>query len=261
MITYSLKACQIAVLPVPGWECFFGRNDTTMHDLAFYVWIVRGNGLVGLIDTGLPLNSYDLARLDEATDQKVDTACVYREIVLLDSLLEREGLTPGQINFVLITQPITYHTGGLVSRLFPRAKVHIPRAGMLELLLDNPGHPPRDFYFTEETWAFLRTLLIEGRILFNDEPTEIAPGIVFETTGGHHPGSAGVRIPTADGIVGILETAFLAPNIEHSMPIGVAESVADCRKAIHRYKQLCDIVVADHDPSLAARFPGDPPRP
>ena len=64
---------------------------------------------------------------------------------------------------------------------------------MLELLLDNPGHPPRGFYFTEDSWQFLRKLLVEDRIQSVDKPTEVVPGIVFETTGGHHPGSAGKK--------------------------------------------------------------------
>ena len=255
MTTYSLKACPIGTLPVPGWECFFGRNDTTMHDLAFYVWIVRGNGMVGLIDSGVPLDPGDLARLDKA-NQAVDPLCVYRDVVLLDELLEREGLTPESIDWMLITQAITYCTGGLCERLLPRARVYIPRAGMLELLLDNPGHPPRDFYFTAQTWAFLRTLLVEGRVAFVDEETEIAPGIVYETTGGHHPGSAAVRIQTARGTVGVLETAFLQANIEAELPIGVAESVSDCRNAIRRYKKLCDFVAAGHDPGHAHMFTG-----
>jgi glyoxylase-like metal-dependent hydrolase (beta-lactamase superfamily II) len=253
MTTYTLKACPIATLPVPGWECFFGKNDTTMHDLTFYVWIVRGGGKIGLIDTGLPLNPADLAALD-AANQKVDAQCVYSRITLLPDLLRRENLTPQQIDFVVITQPITYHTGGLVAELLPRAQVWMSRAGMLEFLLDNVGHPPRSFYFTETSWAFLRKLLIEDRLHLIDEETEVLPGIVFETTGGHHPGSAGIRIQTARGVVGILETAFLQANIENTHPIGVAEDAAACRRAIKKYKRLCDFVAADHEPSLALRF-------
>ena len=89
-----------------------------------------------------------------------------------------------------------------------------------------------------------------------DEITEILPGILFETTGGHHPGSAALRIDTSKGKVGILETAFLQKNIDEILPIGIAENVALCRKAIKRFRNLCDIVVADHEPANSLRFNG-----
>lgn len=250
---YSLQACLIGTLPVPGWECFFGRNDTTMYPLAFYVWVVRGEGTVGLIDTGLPLDPVLLRQLDEA-NQKVDPRCVYSDVVLLPDLLQRLGLQPADIDFVAITQPITYHTGGLLPECLPRAQVWMARAGMMEFLLDNVGHPPRGFYFTPPTWSFLRQLLIEDRLHLVDEATEIAPGILLETTGGHHPGSAALRIPTAAGLVGLVETAFLQRNVDDELPIGVAEDAAACRRAIKRYKQLCDVAVAVHDPDNARRF-------
>src|SRR5437588_691299 len=126
MTTYRLKACPIGVLPVPGWECFFGRNDTTMHDLTFYVWIVRAKGVIGLIDAGLPESPRDLQALD-AANQKVDKRCIYRNVVSLKSLLAREKFGPNQIDFVAITQPIAYHTGGLVQEYFPRARVYMSR--------------------------------------------------------------------------------------------------------------------------------------
>ena len=89
-----------------------------------------------------------------------------------------------------------------------------------------------------------------------DAPTEVVPGVVFETTGGHHPGSAGVRVRTREeGVVGILETAFLQENVAAEIPIGIAEHVAECRRAIKTWKRTCDVVLADHDPSLATRYP------
>jgi hypothetical protein len=57
-------------------------------------------------------------------------------------------------------------------------------------------------------------------------------------------------------LVGILETAFLKRNVDEELPIGVAEDAAACRRAIQRYKRICDIVAADHEPSLAQRFTG-----
>ncbi len=250
---YELEACRVATLPVPGWECFFGRHDLDFYPLSFYVWIVRGNGRTGLIDTGLPLDEAERRRLGEAC-QSVDPRSTFRDVVSLDRLLEKQRLAPESIDFVLVTQTITYHTGGLVAELLPRAHVYMARAGMMDLLLEDAGHPPRDMYFTEASWLFLRKLLVENRLHLVDT-TEVAPGLVFETTGGHHPGSAGVRVRTGQGIVGILESAFLQSNMDQGCPIGIAENVSMCREAIRRYRRECNLALAGHDPSLAERFP------
>jgi len=250
---YQLTACPVGTMPVPGWECFFARNDTALYDLTFYVWLVRGDHTLGLVDAGLPPGEDDMAMLDKA-NQQVDERCVYRDVSTLDEVLERQGVRPEAIDFVAITQPITYHTGSLLPQFFPRAEVYISRAGVFELLLEKVNHPPRQFYFTRDSWQFIYDLLLEDRLRLVDDPTEIAPGVWFETTGGHHPGSAAVRVPTDAGVVGLLETAFLQRNVDDELPIGVAESVAECRRAIRRYKGICDTVVAIHEPENAGRF-------
>ncbi|TAM83340.1 MAG: hypothetical protein EPN47_04310 [Acidobacteria bacterium] len=243
----------MATLPVPGWECFFGRHDVEFLNLAFYIWIVRGNGHTGLVDTGLPVDEAERRRLIEGC-QIVDKRCVFANIVTLDRFFQEHRLSPQSIDFVLLTQTITYNSGGLLQQFFPRAQVYISRAGVTELLLESPGHPPRDLYFTEATWTFMRTLLIENRLHLVDETTEVVPGLTFETTGGHHPGSAGVCVETAQGRVGILETAFLKENVDLDLPVGIAEDASLCREVIRRYKRECDVVLAGHDPTISDRF-------
>ena len=98
----------------------------------------------------------------------------------------------------------------------------------------------------------LRQFAIEGRLHCADEPTVIVPGMEFETTVGHHPGSAGLRIRTSEGVTGVLETAFLDRNVAESRPIGIAEDAALCRRVIQRYRRDCDQVIALHDPGNAA---------
>lgn len=247
---HALTACPVAVHEVPASKCFFGRDDDRVVELTFHVWLVRGeDGRLGLIDSGLPPDADDLAALR--------TTGIYRDVRPLADVLAAHGVAPAQIDWCCITQPVTYHSGGLVPELLPRAQVYLSRAGITELLCAPPGHPPTEFYFTARSWAFLRELAIAGRLHVVDAPTEVVPGVVFETTGGHHPGSAGVRVRTRDeGLVGILETAFVQENVDAEIPVGISEHVAACRRAIKAWKGSCDVVLADHDPSLAARYPG-----
>ncbi|ADB48606.1 MBL fold metallo-hydrolase [Conexibacter woesei] len=245
---HTLTACPVAVHEVPTSKVFFGRDDDAIHALTFYVWIVRGPNGVGLVDAGLPPHADDLAALR--------TTGVYRDVVPLADVLAQHALTPADVDWCCITQPVTYHSGGVLPELLPHAQVYLSRAGMTELLCDPPGHPPTEFFFTARSWAYLRELAIDGRLHVVDEPTEVVPGVVFETTGGHHPGSAGVRVQTADGLAGILETAFVQENVDAEIPVGIAEDVARCRREIKRWKQTCDVVLADHEPALAERYRG-----
>lgn len=244
---HSLTAWQVATHPVGRSKAFFGQDGSDVLRLSFYVWVVRSaDGGVGLVDAGLPPDPADLAALRATGD--------YDDVIPLADVLAAEGLAPDDIDWCCVTQVVTYHTGGLLPDLLPRAQVWLSRAGLLEMLLDPPGHPPTEFFFTESSWAFLRRLAIEGRLHAVDEPAQVAPGVIFETTGGHHPGSAAVRIETDEGTVGILETAFLQENVEREIPVGISEDVAQCRRAIRRYRRECDVVIADHDPVHAVRF-------
>jgi hypothetical protein len=56
-------------------------------------------------------------------------------------------------------------------------------------------------------------------------------------------------------VAGIMETAFLKRNLDEALPIGIAENAALCREAIRRYQSDCDLVFADHDPTILERFP------
>ena len=252
--SYALRAWPVVELPVPGWECFFGRHDLDFHKLIFYVWVVQGGGKTILIDAGPPPDEENFQALVLAC-QTVDPKSLMVRLRSFDQVLSQAGLAPESIDYLLITQPITYHTGGLLPEYFPRATVYLSKAGLMEFLLDRPGHPPHDAYFTEGNWQFLRQLLIEDRLRLVDGPTEVVDGVRFETTGGHHPGSAAVKVKTSRGVVGILETAFLKENVDQEQPIGVAENAALCRQVIRRYKRECDLVLAIHDNTLLERFP------
>lgn len=255
MASYQITAYPLAELPVPGWECFFARNDISFHTLIFYAWLITDGSKTILVDTGPPPDEENFSRL-KAGCQGVDERSELRRVQALDNIFKQAGVTPAQIDFLLITQPITYNCGCLLPRYFPKAKVYISWQGMMEFLLESPGHPPRDLYFTEASWAFMWQLLIQNRLFLVDGPTEVLPDLFFETTGGHHPGSAAVKVRTPDGIVSILETAFLKENIDKEIPIGVAEDVAACRAAIKRYKQESRLVLAAHDNTIPDRYEG-----
>lgn len=254
-IPWSLKPVAMATLPVPGWECLFGQNDCQMRDLTFWVWILRQGDTIGLIDTGLPTGA-DLETLNRA-NQQLDPQSLFTVHQNLDDLLKSEGISPEAVQFALVSQMVTYSTGGLNRQNLPNARVYCAWEGMRELLTRKPSHPPREFYLTSQAWDYCRELLVEDRLVFAEEAVEVAPGVIFEPTGGHHPGSAGVRVMTERGTLGILETAFVQDNINKEVPIGIAEDAARCREVIRAYRRECDFTIAGHEPAaeqLLAQF-------
>lgn len=247
---FDIRSFRVGTLPAPRWEVLFGENDTTLVPLDFSVWLLCSAEHIGIIDTGLPLDPADRAALDRA-NQGVHPEAIFQEPRTLADAYAAFGITPEEVDFALVTQTVTYSTGGLNRDLLPRAEVYIARAGVLEFLDGAPGHPAPEFYFTTDAWSALRTFGIEGRLHLVDERTEVVPGVVFEATGGHHPGSAGVIVQTEIGSVGILETAFTQENLDQRRPIGIAEDVATCRRVIERYLAECDLVIPIHEPGLS----------
>lgn len=253
---HEIQAELAAVLPAPGWAITFGDNDAGLHDLHFYVWIIRCGRTVGLIDTGPPLDESDVAALG-ASNQAFGDPIGFRRVRTLPEILADAGIAPEDVGFVAITQTVTYHSGGIDAAFLPRATFYMARAGVREFLEDPPGHPAPEFYFTSSSWDSLRTLAIGGRLRLVADSEQILPGVRFEVTGGHHPGSAAVIVHTSEGSVGILETAFLNRNLETDTPIGIAENVSAARRAMRSFKARCDRVVAIHDPGNGTDFAGD----
>lgn len=252
---FELHALLAGLQKTPRWAILFGAGEPeVLQDLAFHVWLITNGATIGLVDTGLPLDDAERNELSEPA-RSSGGAAVFRDVRLLPDLLDDVGLSGSDVDFVAITQTVTYHTGGVDAQLLPRAQFYISRAGVLEMLLNPPGHPKTQFYFPARGWAAIRELAIEERLHLVDDPTEIVPGVVFESTGGHHPGSAALRIRTARGTTGLLETAFVQENLDTGTPVGISESIAESRSAIRRYLSQCDEVVAIHDPANVDRFP------
>lgn len=252
---FTIRAELAAILPTPGWAIVFGDNDIGLHDLHFYVWIVTDGESTGIIDAGLPVDEIEVKALG-ATNQAFGDHLGFRRVRTLPQILSDAAVHPESVSFVAITQTVTYHSGGIDATLLPNATFYLARDGVLEFLGDPPGHPAPEFYFTESSWASLRSLAIDGRLRLVADAEQILPGVRFEVTGGHHPGSAAVLVDTPDGLVGILETAFVNRNVESGTPIGIAEDVAAARRAMRSLAARCDRVVAIHDPDNGVDFPG-----
>ena len=249
-----IRAFPMARLPIARSKAIFGAPGTDLVDLVFYSWLIRTEDAMVLVDTGLPPAGQDRDAL-VLGNAAVDPRELFADIRTLDEAYSAWGITPEQIDHVVITQTITYHTGNLLGASLPRAQVHMALPGLIELLTQNVGHPARHLYFTPDSWTFLLATAIDGRLHPVAQRSPVTRGVDVIVTGGHHPGSAAVTVNTSHGSVCLLETAFITDNISSDTPIGVAENAALARSVTRHAVRDHDTVLAIHDPSHAQTYP------
>lgn len=90
--------------------------------------------------------------------------------------------------------------------------------------------------------------------LLRDEH-ELVRGIRTWWAGTHHRSSLAIEVDTDDGVVAISDVAFYYENLEHNVPLGIGESLAECRMAYERLLEA-DHFVSLYDPATMSRYPG-----
>jgi hypothetical protein len=91
--------------------------------------------------------------------------------------------------------------------------------------------------------------------LLEDEDT-VTPGIRTFWTGVHHKSSTAVCVDTAKGTVVFSDSVFKYDNVEKGIPLGLSQSLDDCRQAYDRIRREADILVPAYEPEVLKRHPG-----
>jgi glyoxylase-like metal-dependent hydrolase (beta-lactamase superfamily II) len=148
--------------------------------LPIYAFLVRGDGVNILIDTGLDEDEVIIPRgFAEETGLEVKT---------ITECLEDHGLTPDDISLVINTHLHDDHCGN--NGLFTKAQ-HIVQQKELDFCRHpHPLDHRYDTYFIED----VEFTTVDGK-------AEVRPGIRVELTPGHTPGIQTVTIDSADGPV------------------------------------------------------------
>jgi glyoxylase-like metal-dependent hydrolase (beta-lactamase superfamily II) len=251
---YSLRALYGARQKSPGCVWYYIGKVGEWRDLYFYYWLIQGHGQVVLVDTGVPLDKPEDFEILNRSHQYVHPDCVHprEHVVEPREALAAAGLTPADVQKVLITSTSAYATGNL--ELFTRAEVYISRLGWENVTGgDAMGLYETRVFFPQATMAYLRGPGKAKLHLVDDE--EVLPGLRFWWTGVHHRGSMAVSVETARGRVSFADAAFVYENLEEKRPIGCLESLAEWNAL---YPRLMDaaLVVPFHDSRVLERHPG-----
>jgi len=245
---YQIHAIRYGHLERNAAANFIGGDE---HDgpmpLDYFVWAIVGKGSTYILDTG-----FDAA------------AARRRRRTLLRPVeqgLRSIGIDPSSVRDVIISHMHFDHAGN--ADLFPNARYHLQDSEMRFCTGRCMCHPfLRHAYDAHDVVAMVRRLF-DGRVVFHDGDSEIAPGISVHHVGGHTAGLQVTRVRTARGWVVLgSDAAHFYANFEQDRPFPIVHDVGAMLEGYARMRELAssdDHVIPGHDPLVIRRYP--PSRP
>jgi glyoxylase-like metal-dependent hydrolase (beta-lactamase superfamily II) len=242
--TYEVFAVKYARHERRASANFIGGDP---HDgpmpLDFYVWAVRGNGRVFVVDLGF----------------NAETARRRQRELIRDPVdgLALLGIDAAMVEDVVVTHFHYDHVG--TTDRFPRARFHIQDREMIYATGRHMAQPPfAQAYAVEDVIAMLREVY-RGRVVFHDGDEELAPGLSVHHIGGHTMGLQVVRVRTRRGwVVLASDAAHLYANLEETRPFPIAYHVGEMVEGYRRLRALADSprhIIPGHDPLVLRRYP------
>lgn len=206
-----------------------------------YMWLIKGNGNLVLVDTGFTREAGQSFNPDVKQEKEEEP------LKQLSSL----GIKPEEISSIILTHGHWDHLSPTVFA-FSNARVYLQERELLSLT--KPSHP----WFTEFVFKDVIRKLTDDckrrlRIIAGDK--EILPGIRLFWTGGHTPGHQSVAVNTKAGKVILTgDVVFTYRNIEKDIPVGFNCNLEDCFQAMKRIRKEADIVIPGHDPRVLEKY-------
>lgn len=197
------------VVPKPLWSKRYPSNELNQVPLRADPILVEVHGKRILIESGMGN--------DRLTDKQKRNFGLVEESQLVESLASK-GLTPEDIDIVIMTHMHYDHANGLVSwkdgklvSTFSKAVIYVQELEWAEMR--EPNIRSRNTYW-EENWR-----PIEQQVQTYAESMEVLPGISLHHTGGHSHGHAIVKMES-DGQL-ILHMADIMPTHAHQNSLWV----------------------------------------
>jgi len=253
-MSYTIQVFKMGQVEVPGPEVYWMSDWERWETLNIWSVLIRGHGKNILINTGPP---EDLTELNACWAEAVSprSQLIRQDSERPEQALIQLGLTVEDIDYLLITPLQAYTTGNI--QLFTNAQVCISRRGWIEDFHapEYEMHIPRRLRIPDETLHYLDIKAPEKVRLLKDED-EILPGLRAFWAGVHHRSSMAYCIETARGVVIASDAFFKYRNVEGDHPLGVGESLAECRITYARVRKEADMILPLYDPDVVNRFPG-----
>ena len=253
---WDMRVAKVATLgEVPGPEVFWMERFGDWLPLDFNVALLENASRTVLINTGPPLDY--VAEMNRVWREELG-ARSQLQLMHPDGIggvLDAWGIDPAAVTDVLVTPLQAYAVGGIDQ--FPQAQLWLSRRGWVDLLAPPRFDPRRRMavpdrilrYLLEDAWFQRRVHLLA-------DEEEVADGLRVWWAATHHRSSLAIEIATSAGLVTFTDTVFYYANVEEDRPLGIQESMEECRSTYERIRRSGARVVSAYDPTTLQRFPG-----
>ncbi|MFK7836522.1 MAG: N-acyl homoserine lactonase family protein [Sulfitobacter sp.] len=220
----------------------FDDNHDAPHAMDYFMWLLRRDARVILIDTG-----YDDAEAQARSRPiRLDPAAALAPL----------GLTPEDITEVIVTHLHYDHAGGLA--LFPNAHLHLQAAEMAYATGPCMCHDVLRMPFTAGHVCEAITRLYRGKLTFHEGDAEIADGVSVHCIGGHSRGLQAVRVRTSAGwMVLASDAAHFYENLWLRKPFPIVVDLEDMLTGFDKLEKLAskrELIIPGHDPLVREFF-------
>lgn len=249
---YSVRVFRAGGEYGPAASVYWNDRLAEYCDLYYYLALIENEDRRILVNTGMPEDFTEFENFVKAWNPNCR---IYRDTSEgTKQILGSAGLTPADIDLVLITPLTVYSTGNLA--LFPNAKFGFNRKGWIDFWAPAKHAPrlPLNIAMCRQSRVFLAETGVERVRLLEDEE-DVYPGVRCFHTGGHHASSMAISVETAKGTVILGDCFFTYDNLEKNIPIGWAENHQEIYAAYARVRDEADIAVPLYDPEVLKRYP------
>jgi glyoxylase-like metal-dependent hydrolase (beta-lactamase superfamily II) len=225
----------------------FDDNHDAPHPMDYFVWVLKHDGEVILVDTG-----YD------AAEARRRERPILREP---GAALQGIGLKPEDITTLIITHLHYDHAGGFAQ--FPNATIHLQTAEMAYATGPCMCHDTLRMPFTADHVCEAIKRVYSGRAVFHEGDGQIADGVTVHCIGGHSRGLQAVRVRTDAGWLCLAsDAAHYYENVFLQKPFPIVVDLEDMLSGFSKLKELAsapNLIIPGHDPLVSSLFPNAGP--
>ena len=239
---YQVYALKCGERDTTACEFFYREPSHERITLHYFVWLIVGGPHPVLVDTGF--------------GEEDAAARGLRRYVSPADMVARLGVRADEIPLALVTHLHWDHWAGF--RHFPAAEFWIQRDEVAFWTGPVARYDAYKMSANASALAELVRLNYAHRVRLVEGTREVLPGLHVHRVGGHTAGLQIVSVATAKGrVVLTSDASHFYRNVERFQPVQIITSLPEMLAGFETIRSLAGsprLVVAGHDPEVAARF-------